>query len=113
MYKYKYPRSNNGADDDVIKVYNELKDKIKIANVHDLPEIIIQTMLIVEKYTNGSAIDKKELVIQVVVKTIDDSDVFGNYEDIVLPMIPILIDKFISIDNGHINFNNVSGNCCC
>ncbi len=134
MYKYKYTYKSSssqekqserqleqrGENDDMKElITNIIKETVNIKNIHDLPEIIIQTMILVEKYSQLNKIEgdgsvKKELVISCVLKVLDDSDVFGSYENVILPMIPILIDKFMDIENGNINIKSVvDASCCC
>lgn len=74
-------------------------------SVSDIPKIVIEVMQIVEKIKGISGIEKKQLVVEIVTKMVDDSDLAGNSEKFILPLIPSLIDKLIEVDNGHLQIN--------
>jgi hypothetical protein len=70
-----------------------------------IPTIIIHSMEIVEKFSNLVGYQKKELVVNVVTKVLDESDIAGDFEPLILQMVPVLIDQFVEVDQGKLKIN--------
>lgn len=81
----------------VRRLVNTARDGFTIALV---PDIVTTSMRIVDRIADLRGEDKKEVVIRVVVRLVDESDTTGALEPLVLPMIPPLIEMILSIDKG-------------
>ena len=62
--------------------------------------VLIDLMESVEKFTILNGYQKKEAVKTVIAVLVDESDIAGELEPVVLRLIPILIDNFIEIKDG-------------
>lgn len=87
--------------------------KLNTITFSDLPELIVKVMKFVEKFNKLDGLHKKNLVIDIVKKTVDDSDVFGSWETVILPMIGPMIDQIISVDKKEIKINQKWTKCFC
>ncbi len=88
-------------------VKQSLIDEITIVSTFktasDFPKLIRKTMEIVEKTDkiNFTGPEKRQLVIDLVTYIVDKTDMC----DVLLPMIPVMIDQFIDINDGNLEIN--------
>jgi hypothetical protein len=87
---------------ELTKLQKDFKD------ISQLPILVVQAMVVAGKYRNLSGAQKKECVTKVVVHFIDETDLM----DSLLPMIPVLIDQIIVVNNGELAINKDSCSCC-
>lgn len=94
----------NYPDSYIDKLYTEImsvieKNKIEIT---DIVGITINMMQIVDKYKNINGVQKKNLILYILGKLIDDKiddeQLVNNLKLIVNMTMPFVIDTFISID---------------
>lgn len=78
-------------------------------SAQNLPGAVLSAMQIVEKQRSLSGQEKKELVIQMIVGIIDESDVAGAFEATVLEIVPHLCDVLIVADKSGIHLRR---SCC-
>lgn len=84
------------SSDESKKIIEELSHTISFSGPSDFPKIIRLAMELVEKQHDMKGPEKRQLVIDVVTFIVDKSDVC----DVLLPMIPSIIDEFIDINDG-------------
>lgn len=76
--------------------------------LEDIPNLILKIMRIsedLEDENEGTILtgsQKKDLVIKTIVFLLDESDITGSLEPILLPMLPTMIDNLIDVDKGNI-----------
>lgn len=93
-------------NDEINIVINSIIDfNYQEMSIGDIPTIVIEVMQVVETIKGKTGAEKKQLVIDVVTRLVDDSDIAGNSEIYILPMIPTLIDKLVEVDNGKLRIN--------
>ncbi len=112
MYKHKY-KSTYRRETISFNEKNEKNEKNENNDILKIPDLIIDTLKEINLKNKNKNIDKKELAINTIIDTLDKSDMFGEYEEFILPLIPILIDKFIDIENGNIKLNKNYKFMCC
>jgi hypothetical protein len=74
-----------------------------------LSRAVLIAMQVVEKQRRLSGQEKKELVIHLIVGLIDESDVAGPFESMVLDVVPQLCDVLIVADKSGIHLRR---SCC-
>lgn len=97
------------SDDTVVRIVSQLKamhgDLVDF-NMSKLPQLIIKTMELVENVKGLTGYQKKDLVTKCVHVVVDESDMAGIFEELVLPMIPKMVDEIIMVDAGKMKINN-------
>lgn len=73
--------------------------------VPEIPGLVIKTMEIVEQIKGLTGQEKKDLVIKVVERVVDESDISGSLEPLILPMIPTMIDELVMVSDGKMKIN--------
>lgn len=76
-----------------------------------LPEVITDAMKLVERIGKLSGVQKKRAVVGVVVELVDSWNIGGSMEPMLLAMIPVMIDTFVSVENGQMRIKKRSFGC--
>lgn len=76
------------------------KTKEEALSLATVSSLLIELMEFVEKFSLLSGFQKKEAVKTAISVLVDESNITGELEPIVLRMIPVLIDNFIKIKDG-------------
>jgi len=107
----------DNIDEYLDEVYSIVINSVgrKRVNVSDLIHLTQLAMESVEKYRDLSGPQKKNLVIRVIVKIIDDSDLIpAEYEQVALEFtetfLPVVIDGFVGAFNRVINLRKHGAN---
>lgn len=83
----------------------------KNINVETITDAVIQLMKIVEKLKKLSGQQKKSLVTEILIHIVEETNI-GELDTILdhilINLIPILIDRFVSVQNGKIVFKKKS-----
>ena len=110
---------NNNPDKNLLfyieNLYTYIKNdifsegKLSTGNIMDL---LTKLILVIEKYKELTGKDKKEIVISVIVKMIENNDFIQEEKDALVLFIhltmPYIIDTMISAINGNIHFDNTT-----
>lgn len=103
---------NHQVEDKIIDdIYNIFKDVIGTngINVSNIAVVVVSLMQIVEKYGKLKGPQKKQIVLSVLNRTVDnfvtDADESEKLKLLLSISIPSLIDTFISMDKGEIVIN--------
>ena len=100
--------SEKSKDKPVSRLYDELSGiigdrKITVTNIVSVVTLLMKT---VDKYTDVKGIQKKELVLAVVTKvvneTMSDDDERNNILYVVEGVLPTVIDTIIQVDKGQL-----------
>jgi hypothetical protein len=96
-------------DPEVVEIVKQLKSYLNLnpknMSIADIPPLVIKTMELVENLRDLSGDEKKDLVIEVVKTVVDDTDMTGSFEPIILPMLPVLIDQLVMVADGKMKIN--------
>lgn len=91
-------------DSYIDKLYTEIMNVIEKNNIEitDIVGVTINMMKIVDKYKNINGVQKKNLILHILGKLIDDKiedeQLVNNLKFIINMTMPFVIDTFISID---------------
>ena len=77
-----------------------------VSSLSDVPGLVVAAMEHAENIKKMKGIEKKNLVIYIVQTIIDESDVFGAAEGIILPMVGPMIDRLVEADDGKLKINS-------
>jgi len=91
-------------------IIEEFKEKFKEnITVQSVTDAVITLMSIVGRYSKVSGQDKKFVVTKVLLHIVHTTDVGGEadtiLDTILINIIPILIDRLVSVENGNIVLN--------
>ena len=106
----------NLTDEEILKVLKDFKEDFKeevtVANVTDA---IIKLMQIVGRFIHLNGQDKKYVVTKVLLFIVKETDSGKNDEildKVLISIIPVFIDKLISVENGKLIINPKIKNGC-
>lgn len=86
----------------VLSAYNAMSAKSTHYAFSDIPDMVIVAMKHVEGFGVLSGADKKSAVIKIVTRLVDESDLCGPMEPLVLAIIPGMIDNLVEVDRGRL-----------
>lgn len=97
------PKSKNASQTDVDSIVRYFHDTVEYDFTYaEIPTLVIKAMKHVQSFKGMKGEQKKALVIEVVTRLIDESDVCGPMEPVILSVIPTMIDSIVSVDKGQL-----------
>ena len=94
--------------DETYRIIGNTVKLFKEIDVSNIIDVVSHLMKLVGVYKNVSGIDKKELVTGLLKRLINETN-SGKFDkitdDILLTIVPVVIDKLIDVENGKLVFN--------
>lgn len=98
----------NVSENDINSIISSLKNEFKTISITNIVDSVISLMKLVGKLKQLSGSDKKFLVTQLIIFLIKETDI-GTIDEIsdsiLINIVPTIIDKLISVENGELKIN--------
>jgi hypothetical protein len=92
---------------ELVQLYGMIKDLAvkKNFNEYNYVELIIIAMTTVERFCKGEGAQKKQMVIQVLTKLVDELPITENVKNLIKWSMPTIIDGLVAATNGEVAVN--------
>ena len=85
----------DGLVNSIVSLLNGAFGDPSMANLVD---VVVKAMEIAQEADVFSGTEKKEIVITSVTRFIDEKDMLGRFEDMMIDVVPVMIDNLIAAD---------------
>tara|TARA_B100000579_G_C22606433_1_gene745124 strand:- start:341 stop:658 length:318 start_codon:yes stop_codon:yes gene_type:complete len=92
----------------IVKNIRNTHNNITLENIMD---VIVKTIVMVDKYKNLSGKQKKQTVINVLIFIVDETHKNDEFDDLIKSMIPTVIDTVVDASKGRLQIKK-SFLCC-
>ena len=83
----------------IVKNIRNTHNNVSLENIMD---VIVKTIVMVDKYKNLSGQQKKQTVINVLIFIVDETDKNDEFDNIIKSMIPTVIDTVVDASKGRL-----------
>jgi hypothetical protein len=101
MYNYLYLvllAVKNKMDQHVTDIVLHLHFAFEHLSMNNLVEVVVRAMEIAQKLESLEGPQKKEVVMRAVTRFVDEKDLLGPLEDVLLNLVPVMIDNLVAAD---------------